>query len=312
MAINIIGPDTLVFAVGEPDAAARFLTDYGLIARSAAGSARRFEAADGTGIELVAEADPAFPNTLATSNRLRRTIYGVADAASLDAIVEELSKDRSPKRHADGSVEVTDDLGFVLGFQITRRRRIEAPAESINAPGAAPQRPANTLGVEASFKPQPRTLSHCALFVPDVKVAETFYARLGFRCTDRLGGGPFLRPAGTGEHHTLFLIGTPPHMKGCEHLAFHVGGPGEVMRAGTRFEKMGYKTFWGPGRHIMGSNWFWYFTSPLGCNVEYDADMDLHDDGWLPRELPFHADNAQAFLLQSRETWVPGGPPPGK
>jgi catechol 2,3-dioxygenase-like lactoylglutathione lyase family enzyme len=310
--MNIVGPDTLVFAVGDLDVAAKFLTDYGLVRRSVAGSAPRFEAADGTGIEIVGEADSAHPNTLGTSNRLRKTIYGVSDAASLGAIAAELIKDRSVKRNDDGSIEVTDDLGFVLGFEVTRRRRIEAPAEAINAPGAAPQRHANVLGVDESFKPQPRTLSHFALFVPDVNLAEAFYARLGFRCTDRLGGGPFLRPAGTKEHHTLFLIKTPPHMKGCEHLAFHVSGPGEVMRAGARFEKMGYKTFWGPGRHIMGSNWFWYFASPLGCNVEYDADMDLHDDGWRPRELPFHADNAQVFLLQSRENWVPGGPPPGK
>ena len=38
--------------------------------------------------------------------------------------------------------------------------------------------------------------------------------------------------------------------------------------------RAGYQSFWGPGRHKFGSNWFWYFNSPLGCHVEYDADMD--------------------------------------
>ena len=138
---------------------------------------------------------------------------------------------------------------------------------------------------------------------------EAFYiGRLGFRLNDRLGGGPFLRPAGTLEHHTMFLIRTPPQMQGIEHLTFHMGGAGEVISAGTRLLDKGYPNLWGPGRHQMGGYWFWYFKSPLGCNFEYDADMDLHDDTWVPRELPFHPDNAQAFLFERRETFVPGAP----
>jgi hypothetical protein len=137
--------------------------------------------------------------------------------------------------------------------------------------------------------------------------------RLGFICTDRFTGtGPFLRPAGTLDHHTLFMIQTPPFMKGCEHFAFHMGGPTEVLQAGRRLEAKGYQTFWGPGRHVFGSNWFWYFNSPLGCHVEYDADMDLHDDKWTAREAAISADASQTFLFKSIEKWMPGGPPPGK
>jgi catechol 2,3-dioxygenase-like lactoylglutathione lyase family enzyme len=147
--------------------------------------------------------------------------------------------------------------------------------------------------------------------VPDAAKAEEFYVkRLGFVCTDRFTGvGPFLRPAGTLDHHTLFLIQTPPFMKGCEHFTFHMGGPTEVMQAGTRLVNKGYQSFWGPGRHKFGSNWFWYFNSPLGCHVEYDADMDLHDDNWTAREVPMGADASQLFLFQFREKWAPGGPP---
>lgn len=302
--MNIIGPDTLTFAVADMEQATQYLTDYGLV--PVPGAARRFEALDGTGIEIVAEDDAAYPATLGTDNRLRCTSYGVADQAALDAVTAELEKDRAVTRLADGGIEVQDDLGFVLRFALTCRRHAETAAERSNA-----ERAVNEMGFTDDFVPVPRTLSHFALFVPDVEIAEGFYARLGFRVTDRLGGGPFMRPAGTNEHHTLFLIKTPPHMKGMEHLAFHVSGPGEMMRAGDRFSKLGYDSFWGPGRHKMGSNWFWYFRSPLGCNVEYDADLDQVDDGWVARAMPFHPDNAQAFLFQQRETWVPGGPPPG-
>jgi catechol 2,3-dioxygenase-like lactoylglutathione lyase family enzyme len=244
---------------------------------------------------------------------LRQQIYGVPAAADLDAIEAELSKDRRVNRLADGSIEVKDDHGMELKFQVTIRQPLNMPAEKINAPGATAQRAPNELGVWDYTPIVPRTLSHVVLFVPDLEVATAFFCnRLGFVITDILSGvGPFLRPKANDDHHTLFFIRTPEYMKGCEHLAFHMGGPTELMVAGTRFVKAGYQSFWGPGRHKFGSNWFWYFNSPLGCHVEYDADMDKHDETWVAREAPAGADSSQMFLFQHREKWFPaGGPPP--
>ena len=45
------------------------------------------------------------------------TVYGVADAATLDRIGGELSKDREVKLGADGVVRAFDDMGFALAFQ---------------------------------------------------------------------------------------------------------------------------------------------------------------------------------------------------
>ncbi len=98
-------------------------------------------------------------------------------------------------------------------------------------------------------------------------------------------------------------------MKGVEHFTFHLGSGTEVLLAGTRFEAKGYTSFWGPGRHLFGSNWFWYFNSPFGCHVEYDADMDLHDDAWAAREAPTNADTSQLFLFARRQKWYPAGGP---
>jgi hypothetical protein len=81
------------------------------------------------------------------------------------------------------------------------------------------------------------------------------------------------------------------------------------MLAGTRFLEKGYESFWGPGRHLMGSNWFWYFKCPLGCHIEYDADMDLHDDDWVARAVPISEDTSQLFLFAHRDKWYPSGPP---
>jgi len=305
--MNIIGPESLLFGVDDLAACTQFLTDYGL--ESVGGG--RFEALDGTGIHLAQRDDTQLPPPLSSGNLLRKTTYGVADPESLSAIAKELGRDRSVRHLEDGTIETVDDMGFTLGFQLTVRRPISLPSERVNAPGDVPQRAPNVTGVPGTgvIVPRPRSLSHVVYFVPDVAKAEAFYSeRLGFRTIDRLlHVGPFMQPAGTLEHHTLFMIQTPPFMMGCEHFTFHMGGPTEVIAAGTHFVEKGYQSHWGPGRHRMGSNWFWYFNSPLGCHIEYDADMDLHDASWTPREAPPMADSTQIFLLKATEKWFPGG-----
>ncbi|MCC8393586.1 VOC family protein [Paraburkholderia sp. MMS20-SJTR3] len=310
--MNIIGPDELVFGVDDIAACTQYLTDYGLTPIGVSEAGGRFAALDGTAIVIRRRDDPGLPPALGTATLLRETVYGVADAATLEAIARELGKDREVRRRADGSLASVDDAGFALAFQVTVRKPLALPGEASNAPGAAAARGINVPGVNPDAPVKPRTLSHVVYFVPDARAAEAFYVeRLGFACSDRFtDAGPFLRPAGTTDHHTLFLIQTPPFMKGCEHFTFHLGGPSELMLAGTRFVAKGYQSFWGPGRHRFGSNWFWYFNSPLGCHVEYDADMDLHDDTWAARAAPMSADASQLFLFQHREKWAPGGPPP--
>jgi catechol 2,3-dioxygenase-like lactoylglutathione lyase family enzyme len=302
--MNIIGPDELVFGVDDMEVSTQYLLDYGLQPREGG----RFEALDGTAVVVVRASDPTLPPPLRPAPSLRETTYGVGDESTLEAIAAELSRDRDVVRASDGSVCCVDDMGFALRFKLTIRRPFKAPADLTNAPGSPPQRPVNELGITPDMQVTPRTLSHVVLFVPDVARAEAFYRRLGFRTTDRFtNAGPFMRPAGTLEHHTLFLIQAPPFMQGVEHFTFHVGSGTELLLAGTRFEAKGYQTFWGPGRHLLGSNWFWYFNSPLGCHVEYDADMDLHDDSWVAREVRASADTSQLFLFTRRQKWSPGG-----
>lgn len=307
--MNIVGLDSLVFGVRDVEGCARFLLDYGLRSATQSGAGRRFEALDGTSVEIRASHDPGLPAPMSGNVLLRETVYGVGDAATLDAIAEELRRDREVRRSADGAVMCVDDAGFALRFQRTVRREFTAGPELVNSPGAPPQRGLNVLGVKADVDIVPRTLSHVVYLVPDFARAEAFYVeRLGFRCSDRFTGvGPFLRPAGSQDHHTLFMIQIPAPVSAVEHFTFHLGGPTEVLTAGTRFVERGHRSFWGPGRHVLGSNWFWYFDSPFGCHIEYDADMDLHDDSWQPRSLPIGADTSQIFLFQRCPKWIPGG-----
>ncbi|RPE72136.1 glyoxalase/bleomycin resistance protein/dioxygenase superfamily protein [Pacificibacter maritimus] len=309
--MRIIGPDELVFGVDNIDACATFLADYGLID---AGEGR-FEALDKTAVTVRDVNDASLPAPLKTSSLLRLTIWGVEDQATLDEIEAELSKDRDVAKAEDGTLRTKDDAGFEIAFRITKRIKLDLPAELINSPGATPGRAPNVIGSNQDAEARPRTLSHIVYFVPDIDVMASFYTdRLGFVVTDKFTNtGPFLRPQANDDHHVLFMIQTPPFMQGIEHLAFHMQGPTELMLAGSRMVEKGYASFWGPGRHKFGSNWFWYFNSPLGTHVEYDADMDKHDGEWVEREVPMSKEAAQLFLFENVEKWAPtGGPPPGK
>ncbi|WP_400082045.1 VOC family protein [Yoonia sp. R78084] len=310
MNMRIIGADELVFGVDDLNACKQYLRDFGL-EESGEG---RFEALDGTALTVRAKDDPSLPAPLPTATMLRQTVWGVEDAATIDAIEAELSKDRDVVRDTSGRICCRDDLGFEIAFQVTTRKEMDLPPELINSPGAAPGRPANVVGANEDAEAKPRTLSHVVYFVPDMDKGANFYIdRLGFVVTDKFANtGPFLRPQANDDHHVLFMIQTPEYMQGLEHVAFHMQGPTELMLAGSRMVKKGYESFWGPGRHKFGSNWFWYFNSPLGTHVEYDADMDKHDGDWIHREEPMSKESAQMFLFENVAKWAPTGGPPDK
>jgi len=312
--MNIIGLDSIVFGVDDVAACCQYMTDYGLIPESVDSTGGLFKGKDGTSVEIRARDDASLPAALETGATIRKTIYGVADDETVAQIKAELSTDREVKTLADGSIETVDDLGFAIGFRVTVRTALEIQVgELSNLPGAQHTRPVNHTAVCEEVEAQPvvpTTLSHIVYFVPDRDKMEAFYRdRLGFRVVDRFSNlGPFMRPQGMSDHHSLFFIQTPPFMQGVEHFTFHVSGPTELLRAGKRFQDLGYESFWGPGRHIFGSNWFWYFNSPMGVHVEYDADMDMHDDDWEPRVVEANADRSQIFHFNLAPNFQPGGP----
>src|SRR5881392_3816818 len=127
--MKIIGPDALVFGVDDVAACTQYLTDYGL--KPAGGG--RFEALDGTAIVVKPKDEPGLPQPLGTACSLRETVYGVADAATLDEIEKELRRDREVTRR-DGVLRCQDAMGFALAFQVTVRKPLDLPAEAANAP----------------------------------------------------------------------------------------------------------------------------------------------------------------------------------
>jgi hypothetical protein len=80
----------------------------------------------------------------------------------------------------------------------------------------------------------------------------------------------------------LFFIRRPDSPTCFQHLEFAFGDLQEVMINGSAMSKKGWKTAMGPGRFTLGSNWYWYFATPLGGLFEIAADMDRADDNWEP------------------------------
>ena len=103
--MKILGLETLVFGVDDVASAARFLTDYGLTPVDVSAAGGRFEAIDGTAVVIAHQGDPQLPAPPAPGCRLRKTVMGVVDAATLSAIEAELRRDREVRRLPNGSIE---------------------------------------------------------------------------------------------------------------------------------------------------------------------------------------------------------------
>lgn len=283
--MNITGPESLLMGVDDLAECRRFLTIYGLRELDFGTKGASFEALDGSGVELRLLGDPSLPAANVGGPTLRASIWGVAGASDLDAIAEELARDRKVVRQ-DGVVQSVDDDGNALHFRVSQRRAYEAPGFAHNVAGQKVER-FNTR-VNFDEHGQARQMGHVVYWSKDPKQSMKFYRdRLGFRVTDSFNDnmGVFARAQGHSDHHSLFLMrheGIPPSF---QHAEFTFGDAQEVMVGGYKLTKAGYETAFGPGRFELGSNWFWYLKSPMGGAFELGADMDQIDDNWVPGEF---------------------------
>ncbi len=292
MAIN--GVDAVTLGVEDVDAARRFYRDFGLAEVEHGSTQALFNAVDNTEIAIRDLNAAGLPDPVTGGSTVREIVWGVATSADLERIAAELSKDRPVSTGADGIVRSIDDDGFGIAFRVTRREPRPAPNRA-NIYGAEPNRPINSR-VDFLQAVRPQAIAHVVLVTPDVARAARFYVeRLQFRISDlfRENRGAFLRPAGSPYHHNLFLIQGP--QRGLHHIAFGVTDFNDVILGGKKLLGEGWETKMGPGRHVIGSNYFWYFNSPCGGAMELTADMDYADDDWEVREWDFVPQNTAAW-----------------
>jgi catechol 2,3-dioxygenase-like lactoylglutathione lyase family enzyme len=283
--MNITGPESLLMGVDDLAESRRFLSLYGLRELDHGATGASFEALDGSGVELRLLDDPSLPTANVKGPTLRASIWGVKSAHDLDAIAEELGKDRKVAWQ-DGILQAYDDDGNALYFRVSQRRAYEAPDIRRNVAGFRNER-FNTRVDFDSHGPA-RQMGHVVYWTKDPKEAVKFYRdRLGFRITDSFNDnmGVFARSQGHSDHHSLFLMRNENIPPSFQHAEFTFGDAQEVMAGGYKLTKAGYETAFGPGRFELGSNWFWYLKSPMGGAFELGADMDQIDDNWIAGEF---------------------------
>ena len=279
--------ESLVYGVEDLGAGIRYFEDWGLpLAERGAGGAD-FRLPSGQSIRLLQASDKSLPESAQPGSTLREITWGVDSARSLKAIAAELSRDREVTE-SGGSLHARDEAGFAIAF------RRAAPA----TPARKKASPRMNRPFDPERRARPRRMGHVVYQLKrgDLDRATAFYReRLGFRLSDATPGGNFLRCEGTHDHHSLFLLARPDR-RAFDHVAFEVSGIDEIILGGKHMKTRGWQANTPVGRHILGSNLFWYFNNPCGGRTEYYADMDQLDDRWKPRVWETHPGYAMWML----------------
>ena len=139
-----------------------------------------------------------------------------------------------------------------------------------------------------SVKVQPRCLSHVLLFSPDVSAMVIFCDEvLGLRLSDRSGDlVAFMHTPHGSDHHLLAFVKS--NAAGLHHTSWDVGSLDDVGEGSEQMRAAGYTEGWGVGRHVLGSNYFYYARDPWGSFAEYSFDIDFvpGDGNWVAGDYP--------------------------
>jgi catechol 2,3-dioxygenase-like lactoylglutathione lyase family enzyme len=158
--------------------------------------------------------------------------------------------------------------------------------------------PANVRGAPArsrAARAVPGRLSHLALFTPDATASLAFHtAALGVRLADRSGDIiAFTYGRHGSDHHLLaFLQGEGT---GLHHSSWDVPSPDDVGLGNTQMRAAGYTHHWGPGRHVLGSNYFNYVRDDFGQWWEHSCHIDYIEKD-APWEMANFADEDSLYL----------------
>ena len=279
-ALGIHSLERFVFSVPDLAPAERFYDAFGLDARR-----------EGDRLDLRTHGNPHCWGSIhgGAGKRLEYLSFSAYDE-DLDALSRRIASRGGCEPHAlsDGrGVWVRDADGtpvrVVAGAKVTPAQKASpaAVAPAAVGKGAAPSR--------RKAKPvQPRRLSHVLLFTPDVARQVAFYTEvLGLRLSDRSGDIiAFMHGPHASDHHLIAFAKS--HAPGLHHSSWDVGSLDDVGLGAEMMKDKGYTKGWGVGRHVLGSNYFYYVQDPWRSWAEYSFDIDFvaHDVDWHAADHP--------------------------
>ena len=268
---NVLGVhslDRFVFSVPDLAPAERFYRAFGLDVRR-----------EGNRLDLYTFGHPHRWGSVHANGQSKRLQY--LRFGSYDDDFEALAaraRARGPvEPHplSDGAgIWIRDPDGTPVQLVVGPKVSPEVKPSPVEAPQVAPGQGAAPSRKNAA-PVQPRRLSHVLLFSPDVPRQTAFYTEtLGLRLSDRSGDLiAFMHGPHASDHHVLAFAkaGAP----GLHHSSWAVGSFDDVGLGSELMRSQGYSKGWGVGRHVLGSNYFYYVQDPWGSWAEYSFGIDF-------------------------------------
>jgi catechol 2,3-dioxygenase-like lactoylglutathione lyase family enzyme len=279
----ILRPESITYGVEDVARCTQYFEDFGLAVIERGSQGAIFRTLTNQTVHVRAATDRGLPPAVQPGSTLRLTVWGVSDAAGLEAIGAELSRDRELRRDASDILHTHDESGLPIAFAIARPEKISIEPPQANFGGVANRLNQPLPRIE---RVSPLRLVHVVYHIRKEgreRTAAFYRERLGFRLSDRsVDAGDFMRCGGSLDHHNLLLLHRADRVE-FNHVAFEVRGIDEIMVGGLHMQDCGWKATRRPGRHFLGSNLHWFFENPCGGRTEFIADMDCLDDNWQPR-----------------------------
>jgi catechol 2,3-dioxygenase-like lactoylglutathione lyase family enzyme len=276
-ALGVHSVNRFVFSVPDIEEAERFYSAFGLNARRT-----------GNRLDLYTFGYPHCWGSIFANGdpkRLQYLSFGIfaEDLESFKSALENVDT-ADPHALSDGSgLWIRDpdgtSLQLVVAPKVSPSQKTQPAMQPLVAQGkgAAPSR-------KTATPVRPRYLSHILLFTTDVQRQVEFYTRvLGLRVSDSSSGiVAFMHGAHSSDHHLVaFAKSNAP---GFHHCSWDVGSLHEVGLGAEQMRDRGYSRGWGVGRHVLGSNYFYYVRDPWGSYAEYSYDIDF-----IPADLEWPA-----------------------
>jgi len=260
--------DHVQFSVPEPGQASQFFTAFGLaVSESPAGLEVRAHGDDHVWLR-IGQSD---------SKRLDRVVFG-AFAEDLNGIAARLAGMNVAfvRSHTEAGAErlcFADPNGMAIEVRVADKVMPDAKTLPVTRSCPAGERGAVMRGETPPV--HPARMAHALFFTPDIETSVAFCQEaLGLRISDFPGPVAFMHGAHGSDHHLIAFAQSEAGI-GYHHSAWDVSSLDEVGLGAGQMAAAGFDKGWGLGRHVLGSNYFFYVRDPWGSYAEYSFDIDF-------------------------------------
>ena len=282
--------DRVVFSIPDIESAEKYYTAFGM-------NPKRNDTAQNKVLDIYTHGHPHRWMSVIANGAAKKTQYisfGIyaEDKAAFAAKIASLGIGAAPSPYASDAekangIWLKSPEGTLLQLVVSNKVSPSQKTQKSTPRGLA--RPPAAAQMRTQAKPMhPRHLSHVLMFSADVSGMITFCENvLGLRLSDRsIDIVAFMHtPHGSDHHLFAFVKSDGP---GLHHTSWDVGSIDDIGEGSEQLRNAGYPDGWGLGRHVLGSNYFYYSRDPWGSFAEYSYDIDFVPKGsnWVSGDFP--------------------------